>query len=124
MTRQRSQICSFAFLLVGFGFTGCGSSTAPAMGQYVDVQGTVSVNGKPIKKAVIYFDPDGPGGRDQFADVQNGKFSTKLFVAKYKVAFDVETKRPNVPSKYTKFASSHLEFEVRSGMPPAMFELK
>ena len=104
--------------------TGCDSSPAPAIGQYVDVQGTVTVQGKPLKSAMIYFEPDGPGGRDQFADVKDGNFSTKLFVAKYKVAFDMESRKPNVPSKYTKFASSQLSFEVISGMTPATFDLK
>ena len=105
--------------------SGCDSS-APAMGDYVDVKGTVTAaDGKPVKLTTIYFEPVTPGqGRDQFVEVKDGAFELKMFTAKYKVAFDTESKRPAVPSKYTKFDSSGLTADVKGGMSPLTFELK
>lgn len=104
---------------------GCGSSVAPALGEYVDVKGSVEVSGKPVKSATIYFKKDGDSGRDEFVDVKDGAFALKMFVGKYKVALDTETKRTSVPSKYTKFTTTDLTLEVKSGgVSDAKFSLK
>jgi hypothetical protein len=44
-----------------------------------DVSGTVTHDGKPIAKGLIFFDPDaGKGGKGSqgFANIENGKFDT------------------------------------------------
>ena len=94
---------------------GCGAQHTPAMGEYVDVKGTVQVNGSPLKTGTIYFKKDGDAGRDEFVDVKDGAFALKMFVAKYKVAFDTETKKTTVPAKYRSFSTTDLSLEVKSG---------
>lgn len=113
-------------LLVVVTATGCDGTPSPAMGEYVDVKGTVTLaDGRPVKAATIYFQPEVPGqGRDQFVDVKDGVFELKLFAANYKVAFDVEGGRGGVPGKYTRFDSAALKAEVKSGMQPLSYTLK
>ena len=94
---------------------GCGAQHTPAMGEYVDVKGTVQVSGSPLKTGTIYFKKDGDAGRDEFVDVKDGAFALKMFVAKYKVAFDTETKKTSVPAKYRSFSTTDLSLEVKSG---------
>jgi len=94
---------------------GCGAQHTPAMGEYVDVKGTVNVSGSPLKAGTIYFKKDGEAGRDEFVDVKDGAFALKMFVAKYKVAFDTETKKTSVPAKYRSFSTTDLSLEVKSG---------
>jgi len=94
---------------------GCGAQHTPAMGEYVDVKGTVQVSGSPLKTGTIYFKKDGDAGRDEFVDVKDGAFALKMFVAKYKVAFDTETKKTSVPAKYRNFSTTDLSLEVKSG---------
>jgi|GEM_PF-2680871 len=94
---------------------GCGAQHTPAMGEYVDVKGTVQVSGSPLKTGTIYFKKDGDAGRDEFVDVKDGAFALKMFVAKYKVAFDTETKKTTVPAKYRSFSTTDLSLEVKSG---------
>jgi len=95
--------------------SGCGAQHTPAMGDYVDVKGTVQVSGSPLKTGTIYFKKDGDAGRDEFVDVKDGAFALKMFVAKYKVAFDTETKKTTVPAKYRSFSTTDLSLEVKSG---------
>lgn len=119
--RSVSLIALFSSLFL----VGCGASVAPALGEYVDVKGTVEVNGKPVKASTIYFKKDGEAGRDEFVDVKDGAFALKMFLGKYKVAFDTETKRINVPAKYTKYNTTDLTLEVKSGgVSDAKFSLK
>ena len=121
-------VLSFAWtlLLVGtVGMAGCSFSEAPAMGEYVDVKGTVSLaDGKPVKKATIFFQPEGAVGREQFTDIKDGQFALKLFVAPYKVAFDTDLKKSSVPAKYTKFNTTDLKLDVQGGIEDAKFALK
>ena len=97
------------------GLAGCGAQHTPAMGEYVDVKGTVQVGGAPMKAGTIYFKKDGDAGRDEFVDVKDGAFELKMFVAKYKVAFDTDSKKTSVPAKFRNAATSGLDLEVKSG---------
>lgn len=40
-----------------------------------DVSGTVTFQGKPVAKGLIFFDPDA-GGPQGFANIENGKYDT------------------------------------------------
>jgi hypothetical protein len=105
--------------------TGCDGSPAPAMGSPVDVKGTVTLaDGKPLKAGTVHFKFDGAGGRDEVAKVTDGAFELKMFAGKYKVAFDIDSTRPGVPARFTKFESSGQSAEVKGGMSPLAFELK
>ena len=103
---------------------GCGSSPAPAQGDYLDVSGTVTLaDGSPMKSGTIHFEADGTG-RDELVRVANGKYELKMFEGKYKVAFDVGVARTSVPSRFTKFATSDKRAEVKSGSTTHDFQLK
>ena len=122
---MRSSRCMAMCLLILGLVVGCSSSPAPAMGEYVDVRGKVTLaNGSPLKSGTIYFEPEGTEGRDQFCDVKDGSFQMKMFVANYKVAFDIETKKTLVPAKYVKFATSGLKAKISAGMESLDFQLK
>jgi hypothetical protein len=40
-----------------------------------DVSGTVTYDGKPVPKGLIFFDPDGPG-KQGYATIQDGRYNT------------------------------------------------
>ncbi len=113
-------------MLAGLAFSvGCSTSTAPAMGDYIEVSGTVLLaDGSPMKTGTIHFEPEVTEGREGFSKVTNGAFTTKLFAAKYKVAFDVDAPKTSVPSKFTKFSSADKTADVKSNMSPLQFQLK
>ena len=103
---------------------GCGTSPAPAQGDYLDVSGTVTLaDGSPMKSGTIHFEPDG-AGREELVKVADGKYSVKMFEGKYKVAFDVGNARSSTPAKYTKFATTDKRAEVKSGNTTHDFQLK
>jgi hypothetical protein len=57
-------------------FAGCGSSE-----KLYDVSGTITFEGKPIPKGLIFFDPDptkGTHGTQGFANIENGRFDTAV----------------------------------------------
>jgi len=95
---------------------GCGPSTVSTENSYVDVTGTVTLpDGKPMPRGMIHFEPEVPGkGRDDQAGVVDGKFTSKLAVAKYKVAFDLQGGNSFVPAKYRKF-DGELTVEIKGG---------
>ena len=96
--------------------TGCGSSTVGTANTYVDVVGTVTLpDGQPLKRGMIYFEPEVPEkGRDDQAVVADGKFTAKLAVAQYKVAFDTQGGTSTVPAKYRKFGTV-LTVDIKGG---------
>lgn len=59
-----------AVLLAAVGVAGC----SPEEKLY-DVSGTVTYQGKPVPKGLIYFDPNG-GGPQGFANIEDGKYDT------------------------------------------------
>ncbi|WP_149112775.1 hypothetical protein [Limnoglobus roseus] len=90
------------------------------------MSGTVNTaDGKPLKSGNIYFEPETPGqGREANATVANGAFKTKLFLAKYRVALDMEDRKTTLPAKFTKFATSGQHAEIKDGTTPLVFDLK
>ena len=55
---------------------GCGGEE-----KLYDVSGTITVNGQPIPKGLIFFDPDpakGTPGTQGFANIENGRFDTSV----------------------------------------------
>src|SRR4051812_19596532 len=113
MTRARA--LTLAAAVASTMLAGCGSEHISVSNEYVDVQGAVTVGGKPPAKMVmIHFEPESPDrGRTDQAAVTDGRFTGKLAVARYKVAFDVENSRGSpVPAKYTSFKTTPLTVEV------------
>jgi hypothetical protein len=63
------RFCPAAALAAAALLAGCGEAE-----KIYDVSGTITHEGKPIPKGLIFFDPEkGPQG---FANVENGKFDT------------------------------------------------
>jgi len=64
-----------ASALAGAGLlVGCGSGE-----QLHDVSGTITYEGKPIPKGLIFFDPEkGTPGTQGFANIENGQFDTSV----------------------------------------------
>lgn len=69
MTRSLSLTAAF---LAAVALAGCGESE-----KLYDVSGTVTFEGKPIPKGLIFFDPEkGTPGTQGFANIENGKYDT------------------------------------------------
>jgi hypothetical protein len=70
MTRSWAAAPALLVVLVA----GCGDDE-----KLYDVSGTITFEGNPIPKGLIYFDPDpsaGTPGTQGFANIENGKFDT------------------------------------------------
>jgi hypothetical protein len=66
---------SFAVFLSAVALAGCGRDND----KLYDVSGTVTFDGQPVPKGLIFFDPDvtkGGTGPQGFANIWNGKFNT------------------------------------------------
>jgi hypothetical protein len=62
------------FCLAALVLAGCGGGE-----KLYDVSGTITFEGKPVPKGLIFFDPDtskGTPGTQGFANIENGKFDT------------------------------------------------
>jgi hypothetical protein len=72
----RSVSLAAAVLAAVAGLAGCGASD-----KLYDVSGTITFEGKPIPKGLIFFDPDGSNGTpgpQGFANIEDGKFDTAI----------------------------------------------
>lgn len=68
--------CLAAAVMAGAALVGCGAKE-----QLHDVSGTITFQGKPIPKGLIFFDPDpskGTPGTQGFANIENGKYDTAI----------------------------------------------
>jgi hypothetical protein len=73
---RRKLFCGGAFLVAAFALVGCDREEV-----LYDVTGTVTFDGKPIPKGLIFFDPDvtkGGTGPQGFANILDGKFTTAV----------------------------------------------
>jgi hypothetical protein len=68
MIRRFSPAAAFAGAVL---LVGCGGDE-----KVYDVSGTITYEGKPIPKGLIFFDPD--KGQQGFANIENGKFDTSV----------------------------------------------
>jgi len=118
-------------LLIPFACCGCeggGAYVSPGF-DFADVSGVVTLaDGKPLKTGTIHFSPVTEGkGREDMCVVSDGKFTLKMAVGEYKVAFDAKNEgggKSHVPAKYTKFETANLTASVKSGGEQLKFELK
>jgi len=68
-------LVSMGFLLIATCLLGCGGE------QLYDVSGTITFEGKPVPKGLIFFDPEtakGTPGTQGFANIEGGKFDTSI----------------------------------------------
>lgn len=65
------------------GLTGCGKET-PTPGKLVDISGTVTVGGKPLKDTYVYFQPAARGAQPAYLKLgPDGSFSGQLVAGEY-----------------------------------------
>jgi len=107
---------------------GCGGpATINTVFTFVDVTGTVTMpDGKPLKNATLVFVPEeGQTAREENAVVNDGNFSTKMGVGKYKVTLDTDSKvKSSVPSKYRSAKTTDISVEVTSSNTKLTIALK
>lgn len=128
---MRAFLATLAFAPLAFSGCGSGGEHVPTAQNFLDVSGTVTApDGKPLKAGTIHFGVAETGkGRDEIAVVTDGKFTLKMAAAKYKVGFNMKNDegggvRSTLPSKYTKYETSNLAAEVKTGMDALKFDLK
>ena len=135
MTPRQGQIAC-AFALAQILIVGC--SQGPAVGT---VNGEVTFDAKPLKEGRVLFTPIGGQGQTGGAIITDGKFSSKVPVAKMKVEINankvvgkhrVYEGDPNspvvdeivelIPHKYN--ATSELTIDVQRGEQSVKYDLK
>lgn len=111
---------SLALVLFALAITGCGRSDLPELGR---VEGTVTLDGKPLPNAVVGFYPLS-GGRQALAIIDqeghydltfvDGVSGAKTGMNEVTVFWpDGSTPTAKIPAKYDK--KSELQFEVKPG---------
>lgn len=111
---------SSALVLLALAITGCGRSDLPELGR---VQGTITLDGKPLPNAAVGFYPLS-GGRQALAIIgQDGHYDLTFVdgVSGAKTGMnevtvfwpDGSTPTARIPAKYNK--SSEMQFEVKAG---------
>ncbi len=138
-----SSVCAVAWLFLAFFLSGCGSSGP----QFSSVEGTVTLDGKPLPHAQVVFQPTGEtkekGGPSQATTDENGYYDLQYtlnqsgaLVGKHIVSIktggitydenDNEVKNPEkVPARYNVYAdgTKEMNVEVESGGNTLDFEL-
>ena len=128
MTKIKIDILPICFVLLAMSFAGCaktGSDLAP-------VTGRITLDGKPLEKADIVFQPDGSkppssgrtdaDGRYELAykrSVMGGMLGSNT--VRITISPDVVADPPNIPARYN--TESELTKEVKSGQNEFNFDL-
>lgn len=108
---------------------GCGSNAQTAYTtSTVPVKGKVTLNGKPLTKGMVTFEPD--SGREAHGDIKSdGTYVLTTFKegdgavpGTHRVA--VSNAGRSVPNKYTHVSSSKIELEVSDGKTEYPIDLK
>lgn len=111
---------SLALVILALAITGCGRSDLPELGR---VEGTVTLDGKPIPNAAVGFYPLS-GGRQALAIIDQDGHYDLTFVDGYSGAKtgmnevtvfwpDGSTPTARIPAKYN--AKTELKFDVKPG---------
>ena len=79
-----------------------------------EVQGKVSIGGKPVNRVTMSFTPVEGGGEPDVCVVENGRYKTQLFQRRFKVSFEPAQGGTPIPAKYRRAATSGLEIDVAS----------
>ncbi len=126
---------------------GCGGRNGvKPFANLVRCHGTVTYDGEPLERGMVYFSPISPTSGQQPASgvVEAGKFdmmttvtSAGVVVGKYKVmvvstkaiepspkAMPMKPLESLIPKKYGDAKTSGLEVEVQAGMKPVTLELE
>jgi len=128
MTKFKIDILAICFVLLATSFAGCGK-TGP---EIAPVSGRITLDGKPLEKADILFQPDGSkppssgrtdaDGRYQLV-YKRGVMGGMLGSNKVQITIspDVVANPPNIPARYN--TESELTKEVKSGQNEFNFDL-
>ena len=128
MTKFKIDILPICFVLLVMSFAGCGK-TGP---EVVPVTGRITLDGKPLEKADIVFQPDGSkppssgrtdaSGRYELVykrGVMGGNVGPNT--VQITISSDVVANPPNIPARYN--TESDLKKEVKSGQNEFNFDL-
>ena len=108
-------------------FTGCSSSDQPELG---DVNGAVTIDGKPLAGAIIVFKPDvgraatgitDPEGNYEDLEYLYGVAGAKVGPNTVSFEYEIGASGPPIPSKYA--ANSELKVDVKAGANTFDFSL-
>lgn len=132
---MRSFACSAGFLLVVFFVPGCGGTTSLAT-----VNGTVTLDGKPLKEGLVTFVPIDGKGQPADGKIVDGKFSVAIKPGEVKVMFSapkvvgkkkmydtpdaptVDDVKELIPERYN--AQSQIKLTVKGGTQSETYELQ
>jgi hypothetical protein len=128
MTKLQIDILPICFVLLALSLAGCGK-TSPEL---APVTGRITLDGKPLEKADIVFQPDGSkppssgranaGGRYELAykrGVMGGTVGSNT--VRITISPDVVANPPSIPARYN--TESELTSEVKSGQNEFNFDL-
>lgn len=128
MTKFKFDILPIGFALLVMSFAGCGKTGA----ELAPVTGRITLDGKPLEKADILFQPDGSkppsagradaDGRYELAykrGVMGGSVGSNT--VRITISPDVVANPPNIPARYN--TESELKKEVKSGQNELNFDL-
>ncbi|MDB5391984.1 MAG: hypothetical protein JWM11_7630 [Planctomycetaceae bacterium] len=122
-------------LIIAVSLTGCGGSKGPAEGT---ISGKVTLDGKPLEKGAISFQPTDGLGKSAGGKIVNGYYSTTATLGPKKVqiqapkvvgtfkAYDtpdspvLDKIEELIPAKYN--AQSELKIDVKTGSTTANFD--
>jgi hypothetical protein len=129
MTKIKINILQICFVLLVISFAGCAKTGA----ELAPVTGRVTLDGKPLEKADILFQPDGSKppssgrtdaeGRYQLAykrGVMGGTVGSNT--VRINISPEVVANPPNIPARYN--SESELKKEVKSGQNEFNFDLR
>jgi hypothetical protein len=101
-----------AFIIL-LGVAGCSGGGGESF-RTAEVQGKVSIGGRPVNRVTMTFTPVEGNGEPDVCAVENGRYKTQLFQRRWKVSFEPAQGGTPIPAKYRRANTSGLEIDVSS----------
>jgi hypothetical protein len=128
MMKFRIEVLPFCFVLLAMSFAGCGK-TGPEL---APVTGRITLDGKPLEKADVLFQPDGSRPPSSGRTDANGHYDLAYKrgvmggtigsnTVQITISSDVVANPPNIPARYN--SESELKKEVKPGPNEFNFDL-
>jgi len=105
-TRTNRLTASFVFAAALAFLAGCGKSDRPELGS---VEGTVTLDGRPLPDALVLFTPDGPGRTSQGVTDASGR---------YRVAYLRDIVGANLGRHVVRILTAREETGAKEILPP------
>ena len=128
MTKLKTDILSICFVVMVMSFAGCGKTGS----KIAPVTGRITLDGKPLEKADILFQPDGSKPPSSGRTIADGRYELAYKrgvmggtvgpnTVRITISSDVVENPPNIPARYN--SESELTKEVKSGPNEFNFDL-